>query len=154
MISYSNHTQKALLKQMVAPLETKHTSFFSPRISRVILPSSFLTPASFTPSFIFQQPEKDIFLFFFVASFYSKLSIPLSQPTKMSFLSCSPFFCSILSPPFRRLCLPFLKQLTIGCFSSYFPSYLVGQEQLTYQLSFFHFQSSSSWLLNNSSFSS
>ena len=136
---------------MVAPLETKHAFFFSPRISRVILSSSFLTSTSFTPSFFFQQLEKDIFFFF--DSFYSKLSIPLSQPTKMSFLSCSPFFCSILSPPFRRLCLPFLKQLTIGCFSSYFPSYLVGQEQLTYQLSFFHFQSSSSWLLNNSSFS-
>ena len=63
MISYTNHTQKALFKRMVAPLETKHASFFSPRISRVILSSSFLTSTSFTPSFFFQQLEKDIFFF-------------------------------------------------------------------------------------------
>ena len=61
---------------------------------------------------------------------FPKLSIPLLQPTKMSFLSCSPIFCSVLSPLFKRLCLPFLKQLTISCFSSYFPSRLATQKQL------------------------
>ena len=55
----------------------------------------------------FQENEKKNSLS--PSSLFHKLSISLSQPTKMSFLSCSLIFCSVLSPFFKRLCPPFFK---------------------------------------------
>ena len=90
---------------MVAPLETKHASFFSPRISRVILSSSFLTSTSFTPSFFFQQLEKDIF-FFFIASTPSYLS-PYHSPRKCLSCHVAPFFVQFCLLPLDGCVFPF-----------------------------------------------
>ena len=123
MISYTNHTQKALFKRMVAPLETKHASFFSPRISRVILSSSFLTSTSFTPSFFFQQLEKDIF-FFLIASTPSYLS-PCHSPRKCLSCHVAPFFVQFCLLPSDGCVSPFLNNsLSIAFLPVFHPIWL------------------------------
>ena len=119
MISYSNHTWKALLKRRVAPLETEHASHFPPQIFSAdpfifsplqVLSNLFSNPLSVTlKKNAFSLPQKNL---------------PFSQ---------LPPYLSTTSHPFAQLCPPFLKQLTHQLFSSYFPSRLATQGQLLHQ---------------------
>ena len=80
MISYSNHTWKALLKRRVAPLETEHASHFSPQIFLV-------DPSIFSPPQVLSN------------LFSNPLSVTLK---KMPFL-CLRKICPFLSYPLTSL---------------------------------------------------